>query len=307
MDEQGYIVTPATTVLAVDDNDQALRIMERMLTRGGFDVISARDGEEAWRFLQGHNGGIAAIITDRNMPGIDGVELLRRVKSHACYQNVPVIFQTGMADSQDVVDGMEAGVYYYLTKPYNKKMFLAVVRAATEGYHRYKALRDELEGNISTLRHMTEGRFRLKTLEEAHDLACTLASLYPDPHSAVTGINELLVNAIEHGNLAIGYEEKTELLGSGEWHKEVHRRLQLPQYAERFVDVHLCNTEQALELTIADCGDGFDPRPFLEIDPERFAETHGRGVALARLISFDSVAFLGKGNVVRTVVKRREQ
>ena len=60
-----------------------------------------------------------AILLDRMMPDMDGIEILRRVKSRPEMMEVPVIMQTGMSGDGDILDGLRAGAYYYLTKPFS--------------------------------------------------------------------------------------------------------------------------------------------------------------------------------------------
>jgi sigma-B regulation protein RsbU (phosphoserine phosphatase) len=147
-----------------------------------------------------------------------------------------------------------------------------------------------------------EATYQIRTMAEAKALAAELAGAHPDPDRVVIGLTELLVNAVEHGNLGITYEEKAELLERGDLQAEIERRLALPELAERRVTVTLRRDPECLSASIEDEGEGFDWRPYLEYDPERVLDASGHGIAIACGVCFDEVTYHGRGNrVVATV------
>lgn len=143
-----------------------------------------------------------------------------------------------------------------------------------------------------------------RTLSEGLALAKRLAQLCPQPERTEIGLRELLINALEHGCLGITYEEKSRLLemGADEWEKEVDRRLSLPGNAGKMVDVQVECTDGEIRFLITDTGNGFDWIPYLEIDDERGSDHHGRGIFLARQMSFKRLEYRGSGNQVLAVV-----
>lgn len=149
--------------------------------------------------------------------------------------------------------------------------------------------------------------YEISTLRQARSLATVLASKYPDPDRVVVGLTELLVNAVEHGNLGIGYEEKAALLDHGDLRGEIERRLSLPELAARRVRVVFRREASRLVTTIEDEGEGFDWQPYVEYDPERVLDANGHGIAIARGMSFDEVTYQGRGNVVVAVVRLGER
>jgi anti-sigma regulatory factor (Ser/Thr protein kinase) len=151
-----------------------------------------------------------------------------------------------------------------------------------------------------------EVRYEFRTMAEAKDLATALAAAHPDPDRVLIGLTELLVNAVEHGNLGITYREKTELLESGDLQREIERRLELPELASRRVRVIFRRDLERLSTTIEDEGEGFDWRPYLDVDPERALDPNGHGIAIACGMSFDEVTYQGKGNVVIAVIRLGE-
>lgn len=150
---------------------------------------------------------------------------------------------------------------------------------------------------------LDERSYRIRTLHEAKELADLLASAHPDPERVVVGLTELLVNAVEHGNLGITYLEKAALLERGHLHAEIERRLALPELARRRVKVTVQRTADTLATAIEDEGDGFDWHPYDDYDPERALDSNGHGIAIARGVSFNEVTYHGRGNLVVALVR----
>ena len=149
---------------------------------------------------------------------------------------------------------------------------------------------------------MESARFSLSTLDEVGCLAVFLAQACPEPEGAVLGLSELLVNAIEHGNLGISYEEKSSLKRSDQWQEEISRRQQLPENAGKLVDVTFERDGGCIRICITDQGNGFDWSQYLDFDPARAFDPNGRGIAMARLGSFRELQYQGKGNVVLATI-----
>ncbi len=133
-------------------------------------------------------------------------------------------------------------------------------------------------------------------------LSHCLAQSCPEPERVIQGLQELMINAVEHGNLGISYAEKGELMLSGAWLDEIQRRLSLPEFNRRFVMVHFQRLPDKIVFTVQDQGDGFDWQDFMDFSPERVFDLHGRGIAMARLTSFDRLEYQGNGNTVSAVV-----
>jgi len=144
--------------------------------------------------------------------------------------------------------------------------------------------------------------FRLNDINRIYSLSKMLAHFFPDTESCTIGIYELLLNAVEHGNLGIGYEEKTDLIRSGLWHAEIMRRLALPEYADKELNIIIQINEQECRLSISDQGNGFPWRDFIR----RAGEDHrpnGRGLYIAMQSSFDDLFFNPAGNEVTCVAQ----
>ncbi len=105
-------------VLIADDEAVSRRMLVRMLTKSGYEVIEASDGEEAWRILERPDAPRLAIL-DWMMPGMTGPALCRRLRDLKREPYTYVLLLTARTDKQDVVDGMEAGADDYVTKPFD--------------------------------------------------------------------------------------------------------------------------------------------------------------------------------------------
>jgi len=118
---------PATLLIA--DDDPGLReSLERTLTREGYKVVLASDGNAALERLQG--GGIDLVLTDLKMPGLTGIEVLRAAKAIA--PDVDVILLTAFGTVEEAVKAMKEGAYDFLTKPFQRAQVIKLIRQALE-------------------------------------------------------------------------------------------------------------------------------------------------------------------------------
>jgi len=115
-------------VLAAEDNPICQSMLRALLTMWGYDVAVARDGLEACRILESPAAPRLAIL-DWMMPGMDGVELCRRVRGAGREPYIYILLLTARTESQDLVEGMEAGADDYLTKPFNAHELRVRLRA----------------------------------------------------------------------------------------------------------------------------------------------------------------------------------
>lgn len=289
-------------ILIVDDEPLNLMVLEDFLEEAGYEVIQAGSGNEAWDMLSASHEEYDAILLDRMMPGLEGIEVLQRIKSREDMKKLPVIMQTARSSEQDILEGLEAGAYYYLTKPFEKRQLLAIVHSAVQDYEEYRQLKLEAEQVKSHLNLLDYGQFSFRTLDEARVLAPLLASASCKPEVVVFGLSELFANAVEHGNLGISYAEKSQLNEIGKWGEEVLRRLSLPEFSEKQVKVTFSRSEKEIVFEIEDQGKGFDWQEYMDLNVHRAFDTHGRGIAMANMLSFDSLEYQGIGNRVKATV-----
>lgn len=289
-------------ILVVDDHALDRKLLTAYLTPEGYAVDTAGDGVEAWGKLNAEPERYDVVLLDRTMPRMDGMQLLTRMKEDESLRMVPVIMQTALARRDHILEGIRAGAYYYLTKPYDVDMLKSVVKTAVADHQTYRDMQAQVKKGLGSLRLLENATFTFQTVEQARDLGALLANTCPDPNATVIGLTELLVNAVEHGNLGITYEDKSKLFATGGWNDEVQRRLALPENASKRAEVSFERSDGQLRFTIRDQGRGFDWQSYLQIDPQRAFDTHGRGIAMANRLSFNHIEYRGCGNeVVGTV------
>jgi two-component system NtrC family response regulator len=125
------------TILVVDDEPNYLIVLSELLKEEGFEVITAQKGEDGLKIVQ--DTDLDLVITDMRRPGMDGLELLKAVKSYN--KDLPVIMITAFGEVEKAVVAMKAGAYNYLAKPFNNEELLLNIR---KGIEHYSLLRENL-------------------------------------------------------------------------------------------------------------------------------------------------------------------
>jgi CheY-like chemotaxis protein len=288
-------------LLVVDDEPVNLEIIREYLESEDYELTLVESAEAGLQQMEAGKD-YELVILDRMMPGMNGIELLKRMKGDERFRHIPVIMQTAASDPSQVREGIQAGAFYYLAKPYEPATLLAIVRAALADVDDRAVAHRRAAAHVKAMELLDAAEFRLSRLEQVGPLIEVLASLCPVPDLAASGLTELLVNAIEHGNLGISYDEKKSLRLAGRWEEEVAQRLARPEFGDRSVQVRVSRRPGLLEFTVTDEGAGFDWQRYLDFDPERAADPNGRGIAMARLLSFARIEYQGRGNIVQAVV-----
>ena len=297
------MVDDKPVVLAVDDEQFNLEIIKEYLSEINIETVCVESGELALIQLKQSPQKFSAVLLDRMMPGIDGIEVLKKIKADDKLNRLPVIMQTAKAGKDNMLEGLDAGAHYYLSKPYDQQTLLAIISTAVRDYQRFNHIQKNLEQSAQTLKLMEKGVFSFKTLDEARGLSSLLAKTCPEADSVVFILTELMINAVEHGNLGISYSEKSKLITDEKWEDEVTQRLSLPENADKYVTIEFDrrNREEIVFL-ITDQGAGFDWQQYMEVSPNRAFDSHGRGIAMANSLSLNHIEYLNSGNRVRVTV-----
>ncbi len=117
-------------ILLVDDDPIILKILTLYLDEAGYRSAVAENGEQALHLLQQHPERFSAIILDRVMPKLSGIDLLHKVRVLPQFRKLPIIMLTGHAEREDVGAAVIAGVYDFLYKPIDKDLLLLVIKRA---------------------------------------------------------------------------------------------------------------------------------------------------------------------------------
>ena len=129
-------------ILVVDDEARLRKLVRDFLTRAGYDVLEASDGEEATDIFYA-NKDISLVILDIMMPKKDGIEVLREIRSES---DVPVIMLTAKGEEEDELKGFSTGADEYISKPFSPKVLVARVGAVLK---RTSATGEQSESEIS--------------------------------------------------------------------------------------------------------------------------------------------------------------
>ena len=286
------------TVLIVEDDQLMTDLLQLYLKEANFKFLSVDNAEKAWEILNDDKLQFDCVLLDRNLPGMSGLELLKQIKSSKKFMDLPVIIETAEVSDTAILEGLNNGAYYYLTKPVEKVRLISTLKASVSDYRRHHYLKNEVKGISSIFRNCQEGIFKFRTLLDSQRMAIALANVFPQPERAISGLSELMTNAVEHGNLEIGYQKKSQLLEQELLIDEIDERLEQDVFASRFGTIRLQKDNEKVEVTISDQGNGFNWEPYLTLSIERVFDQHGRGIAMAREISFDKVEYQGSGNTV---------
>ena len=293
------MTTVQDTVLIVDDDPTLQKVLETILKKSEFTVLLANDGIEAQEAVKNSGREISAIVLDWTMPRLSGIDFLLWIKDQPVLEHIPVVMHTVLADPDRVQEAIEAGAYYYLPKPAPQEVVYSIVRAAVHDFSEKKRLLKKLEESENPFRFLTEGAFSFRSISEGEFLGLRIANACPVPERAAL-IMEMIVNAVEHGNLGISYLEKGSFVASGKWLEEIERRLNLPEHMKKFVTLTLRRYEDKMTVLIEDQGPGFDFSRYLSLDETRLMDNHGRGIAMAR--AYLDLQYLGTGNRVLVTV-----
>ncbi|MDH5325236.1 MAG: response regulator [Gammaproteobacteria bacterium] len=263
-------------VLVVDDDEFNLEILQECLSRSGDQVTSVNNGTEALQCLRSATEAYHIVLLDRMMPNMSGLEVFEQMQADERLCRIPVVMQTAAATVGDIESGLSAGILYYLSKPYNREGLFSIMSTAVADTRLHRELCDVV--CAEPVQPPQAGEWSFSTLGAAKTLAVQLAAASAQPQKTVVGLYELLSNAVEHGLLGVGYDDKTRLIEAGSWEDEIVRRSARNEN-QALIRVSLQSNQ--IHYQIDDRGPGFDSSAYLHIAPERARDNHGRGIAFA--------------------------
>lgn len=267
------------TLLLVDDDVPFATVIRTSLEREGYQVLYANHANEARKILDSQHSNIEVMLLDWSMPDITGIEFLRTIKQEKSFEDIQVIMQTIMGSADDIQQGIDAGAFFYLVKPVKKELLFSTIRAAIRDADRKKELLQKLKESEQSFKFLTEGEFHFRSVAEGDSLAIRIANECPNPQESIL-ISELFANAVEHGNIGLTYEEKTNLIAENRLNEEVEQRLAMPENRNKFVHVTYRRLPDRIQVTVEDMGKGFNYEKFLTFDDDRVFHNHGRGIAI---------------------------
>jgi CheY-like chemotaxis protein/anti-sigma regulatory factor (Ser/Thr protein kinase) len=288
-------------VLVVDDQEALRTLLSRLLDREGFDPVEAGDGERAVELFKSESPLV--VVSDIMMPKMDGLALLTEIKRIDA--NATVILMTGQGNEDVLLKALRGGATNFFKKPFNVRELIDEIRKVVE--FRLEAARSTL---FSPFLQEETKTFVLPRADSPYfpvinqitlQLPCLMAP--EDILNIKIGIEEMITNALEHGNLGITFDEKSKALEQGRLPELFQERSRMSDSAGRKVCIRSHLGQDLFEITISDEGAGFDWRALPEVAPENLLAYNGRGIFLTK-IYFDEVLYSGTGNEV-TLRKRK--
>lgn len=283
-------------VLIVEDDNASRFFLESLLESNGYTFRSAANGIEGLNIFDEYKPDL--VLTDIQMPIMDGLELLEAIRDKK--SETIVIIITAFGTENYAIQALHLGANNYLKKPVSSQALLRLLK-------KYKSIitskysPDALPGYLINRNFQIEFKSEFNKIPKIVDKVIVESSLEIDDNIKVNielGLVELITNAIEHGNLAIGYHEKQKALDEGTLDELYEDRVNNPKFRNRKIFIDFFTDNKIVRWTITDEGEGFDwnllPNP---TDQDHILELSGRGIFITRFL-FDKVEFSGKGNVV---------
>lgn len=282
--------------------DTQARIAEQLQGRG-FAIVAVSDPATALAAIDSATPGI--VLTDLFLPDAAGLALVKKLKGR--HDPCHVIAMAHDAPEPLILEALRSGAADYLHKPITEDALAHAIQRA----------RTPLPGDFADLPGLRRCEYRAAVASDpAHIpgitswlIKTTASTLSPLQRLHLQGaLQELLFNAIEHGNLEIRYQEKQEALAAGRYEQLLAGRLAQSRLKDRWVTVHACYDTSGNSLTyrIADEGKGFKWRTLLTRSQDMCGseDVNGRGIFLIRSF-FPSLAYNERGNEATIMVPLR--
>ncbi|WND02108.1 ATP-binding protein [Temperatibacter marinus] len=291
-------------ILAVHDGSE---LSKRICTQLEQSIVTSVSTLEAfWQELS-HSDGYQSVLVFDPIAKEKIYDLLSALPSLPVYINIPIILVLNETNLRFEQDFVKMGANSVLISPneYQDEKFYTLLRQEidlqTSRYQSLTQLQPNLQSRITAIQNLEEGNFRIRTHEEAQQLASLLSISSKEPTLLAIGITELAINGVEHGMLGITHNEKNDLIESGTLATEIERLSKLDNNRQKFVEIHYLKSREYIKLRFIDPGNGFDYSTYLdekilEQQNQKMAK-HGRGISMAKAC-FNSLNYLGKGNEV---------
>jgi sigma-B regulation protein RsbU (phosphoserine phosphatase) len=294
----------ATKILLIDDEPLVREELGALLQDEGFEVITGADGEEGLALFR--TAAPDMVITDVRMPRRDGLSVAMTIRQED--PSVPVTVITGHGNEAMAIEAIRAGVTDFIKKPVRFEDLSAALLRMQAARQPAERGFSELPPSVKLVQHAWTYRLEnnLEAIPTFVDVLLKHVATGIDRMAALElglALREVILNAIEHGNLGLTYREKSRALETGTLEQLLVERARHPELGGRRVIVTARREDRRLTVQVLDEGSGFDWRALPDpTDAAHLLSTHGRGVLLARL-SVDAMTYNEKGNEV-TIVKQ---
>jgi two-component system, cell cycle sensor histidine kinase and response regulator CckA len=202
-------------VVIAEDDPISRSLLERALAQWGYQPLSTGDGCQAWQFLQEEHGPRLAIL-DWGMPGMDGLEVCRRVRARPSPEPAYLILLTGRGAKEDVVAGLRAGANDYLTKPFDRDELRARLQVGSQVVTLQQSLAAqvrELEDALEQIRRTEEQLRQAQKMEAVGRLAGGVAHDFNNLLTIINGFSEVLIGELRTEDPKRGMLEEIKKAG----------------------------------------------------------------------------------------------
>ena len=287
------------TILIVDADEMARFALQRKFSRSGYNIISLEKAEDALYLIKSGDVKVDLVISDIKLSRMDGIELLRRLKTMD--EPLPVLLLAGKGNMEDVISALRLGVDDFIRKPFDandvvlsaysilRRKQEEIMAGAFGRFIDYEKVVYVIPNEVSLInmisyqltRNLLPMGFCNKTTAENISLA----------------LKEAITNAMFHGNLEISSVIR-EQEGMKGFNEEIDKRKDDLIYKDRKVKIVCEKNLEYIEYSIEDEGPGFnyssvpDPR-----EPENFFKNSGRGLLIIS-VHFDEVYWNDRGNCI---------
>jgi DNA-binding response OmpR family regulator len=284
-------------ILIIDDEKPVRDVLNIALSEEGYESFQAPSGELGFELFKSSEPDI--VLTDVMMPGIDGIEVTKRMKAQR--DDIDVVVMSGFGTEELVVNALQAGASNYIKKPIVFEELFKIlddIIFKRENRKRFEISREIVE---SEHKNIVIGNDVSRVWGAVNQVLFN-AQAVTDPNSLegmCIGLYELLINAVEHGNLGITFQEKSDALQNNTYRELIESRMKRADSEGMVVRIESDYEPSSIAVEIRDQGAGFDLSTLADMkDAEAMLSDHGRGVLLASLF-YDSVDYFEPGNCVK--------
>lgn len=271
-----------------------------------YDLETVTGPEQAVKTLLKEPDKFALIVIAYSIDSKVRSQLLETIHGIATLRIIPIVIELVKKEDNQREELMKLGARYFVGHDMTKEICKPILAAAFSDSSRYREVVNGIKAGDHASQCLQEAEFKFRNLSEAQAIANFVAEACPSPRIVVVGISEMLINAVEHGNLSISYKDKTTLHDQDKWLQEIEHRLDLPENNKKYVQVFFKRFKDHIKLRIIDQGDGFDWKKFENPDPSRALDTHGRGIMMAKNLAFSDLEYFGDGNEVECTISLRD-
>jgi len=290
-----------TSILIIDDEPPVRDVLRLMLSENGYRVYEAESGKKGIELFRLHNPDI--VLTDVHMPDGSGLEVTKSIKT--MWHDADVVIMTGFGSEEVVIEALRSGASNYIKKPIEVKELLNILESIIfkrENRKRFEVLKEII---VAETKQLVVGNDMSRVWGAINQIFFNISSSIEENliEGIKLGLYEILINAIEHGNLGITYEEKEDALNSNSYETLVASRLKTADGEGKKIDIRSSYENDTISIEVRDEGKGFDFRKVTaSLESEAIFSAHGRGILLASLY-YDSVEYIEPGN--RVILKKK--